>query len=125
MNVKVGIRRLALVIGLVGLVLGIIPASYEFNELNAQMRKQKEFDSLSTSDAVKDAVRRLLSTPDSPLASEIRSTFPGAYENRSDADLAGAFSAQVRHVANTSSRPTDINELNVAGCVSNPKGTNH
>jgi hypothetical protein len=178
-NVKEGTRRLALVAGFVGLGAGVFPAHDSFLDLRRQTTQHKEFESLVTSDAFNEEVRKSLqpmsdtsfldkyevkaprnkteteqldivqhptlgqlafpkdmpfaernkvierleakapkpapreelppgfkkkgidvpTVPQSPypsLASEIRSTFPGAYKDLSDSEIEQKFSAKVR-----------------------------
>lgn len=117
-NVKEGTRRLALVAGFVGLSFALCAAlvapEWGFLDIHERMRLHNEFESLVTSDQVKDCARRLTAAPDNPLASELRFTFPGAYEDMSDAELAQGFSALVRQADSKNPPPvTDVNELKV------------
>jgi hypothetical protein len=98
-NVKEGTRRLALVAGLLGSCVGIIPARDSFLDLRREVSQRKEFDSLIGSEAFNEGFRNLLQSSQSPqpsLAAEIRSTFPKAYEDLSDSEIEQKFSAKVR-----------------------------
>lgn len=88
-----------MVAGLVGMGVGLFLTHDKFLDLHRQIKEQKEFHSLVASATFNEEVRKSLQLPQTThdnLASQIRSTYPGAYKDLSDSELEEKFSAKVR-----------------------------